>query len=429
MRRLANALLLATALAANIGHATTTPLDRIAVVVDESAVMESDVQKRMADVRSQFEQSGQPLPGDEVLRKQVIEQLVLETIQLNIARQSGIKIDDAALDAQLTDIAKRNNQTLEQFQEQLDKTPGSSYAEVRNQIRNDMMINRLRERRMQETIHISDQDVQSFLKSPQGQAALTTEYHLAHILVALPEAASPEQIDEAAQKAADAMNELKAGKSFAQVAAHYSSTETALKGGDLGWRKAAELPTLFTSQVETMKAGELLGPLRTPGGFHIVKLLEKRGDTLSVTQYHVRHILVKSTEILSSEDAHQELVDIRNKILKGEDFGKEARLHSDDPGSARNGGELGWVGSGEMVPEFERQMLAAKPGQLSEVFQSPYGWHILEVEGVRQQDMSQQYRENLARQALYERRVDEELANWMRELRGDAYVDIKEATR
>ena len=182
----------------------------------------------------------------------------------------------------------------------------------------------------------------------------------------------------------------------------------------------------MTGAVGGMKVGDIVGPLRTGSGFHIVKLLDKRGDSMTVTQYHVSHILIKATEILSSEDAHQELLDIRAKILKGASFAEQARLHSDDPGSARNGGDLGWVGTGEMVPEFDKMMLATPAGQVSDVFQSQYGWHILDVEAVRQQDMSQQYRENMARQALYERQVDEELSSWLRELRGDAYVDIKD---
>lgn len=429
MRQLAKIFTLALLLLAGHAGAAPVPLDRIAVVVDESVIMESEVDKRLADAQSQFEQNHEPPPPDDVLRKQVIDQLILETLELTMAQTAGIKIDDKALDDQLTDIASKNNLTLAEFQQQLDHTPGSSYAEVRNEVRKEMMINRLRARRMQERIHITDEDVQNFLKSPQGQTALATEYHLGHIMISLPDAATPEQIGEAHQKADAAMAELKAGVSFAQVAARYSNSDTALKGGDLGWRKSAELPSLFTNAITAMKVGEVVGPLSSPGALHIVKLLDKRGDTMTVTQYHVRHILIKTTEILSAEDAHQELADIRAKILKGASFSEQARLHSDDPGSARNGGDLGWVGTGDMVPEFEQVMLKTPAGQISDIFQSSYGWHILEVDAVRQQDMSQQYRENMARQALYSRQVDEELASWQRELRGDAYVDIKDPSK
>jgi peptidyl-prolyl cis-trans isomerase SurA len=426
MRQLAALFTLALLLLAAHAGAAVVPLDRIAVIVDESVIMESEVDKRLADIQARFEQDHQPLPPDDIMRKQVIDLLILENLQLTMADHAGIKIDDKTLDEQLSQVAAKNNLSLAQFQEQLDQTPGSSYAEVREQMRRELMINRLRAHRMQERIHITDQDVQSFLKSPQGQVALATEYRLGHILISLPEAATPEQIAAAQQQADAALAELKGGQSFAQVAAKYSNADTALKGGDLGWRKSAELPSLFTGAVEHMKVGDVVGPLRTPGAFHLVKLLDKRGDSMSVTQYHVRHILIKATEILSSEDAHQELLDIRANILKGASFAEQARLHSDDPGSARNGGDLNWVGKGEMVPDFEKVMLATPAGQVSDVFQSPYGWHILEVDAVRNQDMSQQYRENMARQALYERQVDEELASWLRELRGDAYIDIKD---
>lgn len=417
-------LLLATILPA---QATVQPLDRAAVIVDDSVILQSEIDKRMEDVRFQFSQRKSPLPPEDILRKQVIEQLVMETLQLNLANRAGIKIDDAALTASLTDIAKQNGATLAQFQEQLDKTPGTSYAEVREQVKNEMVINRLRQRRMQDRIRITEQDVQNFLKSPQGQAELATEYRLGHILIELPEAATPEQLAAAQKKAEKVVAELKAGKDFAQEAASVSNAETALKGGDLGWRKAAQLPTLFTDYVGGMKVGDMAGPIRTPGGLHIIKLLDKRGDAMNVTQFHVRHILIKPTEIRSSEDARQELSELRDKIVKGSvKFGEAAKIHSDDPGSARNGGDLTWVMKGDMVPEFEKQMLATPANQVSEVFQTPYGWHILEVLGQRQQDMSEQYRANLARQALYARQYDEELAVWLREQRSEAYVDIKD---
>lgn len=425
MRRLLLAALLG--LAPLTAFAATQPLDQVAVIVDDTVILKSDIDKRLTDVRHQFSQRKGPQPPEDLLRKQVVEQLILETLQASAAERAGIRIDDAALTAGLTDIARQNNLTLEQFKEQLDHTPGSSYAEVREQVKREMQINRLRQRRMQDRIRITDQDVQNFLKSPNGQAELATEYRLGHILVALPEAATPAQIAEAQKKADDAVAELKAGQDFAQVALRYSNTETALKGGDLGWRKAAQLPSLFADQVLQMQAGDIAGPLRTPGGFHIIRLTEKRGDAVTVTQYHVRHILVKPTEIRSSEDARQELADIRSKILGGASFEEMAKIRSDDPGSARSGGDLTWVSKGDMVPEFEQVMLATPKGQISEVFQSPFGWHILEVLGERQQDMSEQYRANLARQALYSRQYDEELSNWLREMRNDAYVDIKPA--
>jgi peptidyl-prolyl cis-trans isomerase SurA len=420
-------LLLSLLMTALPAGAAVAPLDRVAVVVDESVIMQGEVDKRIADIKARFTQGNQQLPPDDILHKQVVDQMIMEALQMNMADRAGIKIDDKSLNAAVGEVAGQNHQTLAQFQEQLDKAASGAYADVREQIKRQLMVNRLRQRVMQDRIHISEQDVQNFLKSPQGQVALATEYRLGHILVNLPDSASPEQIATARKQADAALVELQAGKDFAQVAAKYSNAETALKGGDLGWRKQAELPSLFSDSVEKMKVGDVAGPLRTPGGFHLIKLLEKRGDAMNVTQYHVRHILVRPTEILSSDDAHQELADLRSRILKGASFAEMARLHSDDPGSARNGGDLGWVSKGEMVPEFDQVMVSTAAGQLSDVFQSSYGWHILEVEAVRNQDMSQQYREAQARQALYERQYDEELNTWLREMRGSAYIDIKDS--
>ncbi|MDQ8037606.1 MAG: peptidylprolyl isomerase [Pedobacter sp.] len=412
---------------APLATAAVTPLDRIAVVVDDSAILQSEIDKRIADVEFQFAQRKSPLPPDDVLRKQVTEQLILETLQLNMATRAGIRIDDGELNASLTEIAKQSNLSLQAFQQKLDATPGASYAEVREQVKRELMINKLRQRRLQDRIRITEQDVQNFLKSPSGQAELASEYRLGHILIGLPEEASPKDIAAGEAKAKEALAALAAGKDFAQVAATYSNAETALKGGDLGWRKAAQLPTLFAEQAEKMKAGEVAGPLRTPGGFHIIKLLAKRGgDVMRVQQWQVEHILIKPTEILSSEDAKQKLEDIRAKVVSGSvKFADAARINSDDPGSARQGGSLGWVAAGEMVPEFDKRMQSIAPNTVSEVFQSSFGWHILQVTGTREHDVTEQYRAGMARQALYSRSYDEELASWLRELRNDAFVEFR----
>ncbi len=429
MRALVSLLLLL--LLTPLAIAAVTPLDKIAVVVDDSAILQSEIDKRIADVQFQFAQRKSPLPPDDVLRKQVIEQLVLESLQLNMATRAGIRIDDTELNGSLTDIAKQSGLSLQAFQQKLDATPGASYAEVREQVKRELMINKLRQRRLQDRIRITDQDVQNFLKSPSGQAELASEFRLGHILVALPDEASPQDIAAGEEKARKALAELSAGKDFAQVAATYSSAETALKGGDLGWRKAAQLPTLFAAQAEKMQTGEVAGPVRTPGGFHIIKLLAKRGgDEMRVKQWEVQHILIKPTEILSTEDAKQKLEDIRAKIVAGTvKFSDAARINSDDAGSARQGGSLGWVSAGEMVPEFDKEMRSIAQNTVSDVFQSSFGWHILQVSGVRDHDVTDQYRAGMARQALYARAYDEELASWLRELRNDAFVEIRDGKK
>lgn len=423
MRLLALLLLLVAALPL---RAEVVPLDKVAVVVDDGVIMQSEVDKRLDDIRYQFGQRGAALPPDDVLRKQVVEQLVLENLQLNLATRAGIRIDDKELNAALEDIAKQNGMALAAFQQKLDATPGSSYAEVREQVKRELVINRLRSRRMQDRIRITDQDVQNFLRSPSGQAAMATEYRLGHILFALPEEASPKDIAAAEARVKKAQDELAAGKDWSQVAATYSAAETALKGGDLGWRKAAQLPELFSASAAQMKVNDVAGPFRTPGGLHLIKLIGKRGvDDVKVPQWQARHILIKPTEILSSDDARQKLEDIRARLLKGESFADLARTYSDDPGSARQGGDLGWVSAGDMVPEFDAMMRKVPVNQVSEVFQSPYGWHLLMVTGTREQDMSDRLRTNMARQALYAREYDDELANWLRELRNDAFVEVR----
>jgi peptidyl-prolyl cis-trans isomerase SurA len=410
----------------NVAHAAFVPLDTIAAVVDDAVIMKSEVDKRIADVAFQFQRRNAPLPPEEVVRKQVIEQLILETLQLNLATRAGIRIDDQELNAALEELAKQSGLTLAAFQQQLDATPGGSYAEVREQVKRELVITRLRQRRLQDRIRITDQDVQNFLRSPTGQAELAGEYRLGHILIALPEEATAKDIAAAEAKVKQAQADLAAGKDFGQVAATHSSAETALKGGDLGWRKAAQLPTLFAEPAAKMQPGEVAAPIRTPGGFHIVKLLGKRGgEEMRVPQWQVQHILIKPTEILSSDDARQKLEDIRAKLVAGAKFSDLARTYSDDSGSARQGGDLGWVTQGEMVPEFDSRMRKAPLNQISEVFQSQFGWHILQVTGSRDHDVSEQYRANTARQALYARQYDEELASWLRELRNEAFVEIR----
>lgn len=408
--------------------AAVTPIDKVAVVVDDSVILKSEIDKRIADVQFQFSQRKTPLPPDDVLRKQVIEQLIMENLQVNMATRAGIRIDDAEINGAMTDIAKQNGLSLADFQKKVDATEGSSYAEVREQVKRELMINHLRTRRLQDRIRITEQDVQNFLRSPSGQAELAIEYRIAHILIGLPDEATPKDIAAAEEKVKQVQAALAAGRDFAQVAAANSNSETALKGGDLGWRKAAQLPTLFADQAEKMQPGEVSPPLRTPSGFHLIKLLAKRGgQEMKVKQWHVEHILIKPTEILSSEDARQKMDDLRARIAGGKmKFADAARTYSDDPGSARQGGDLGWVSAGDMVPEFDKTMREIPLNELSPVFQSSFGWHILEVTGTREQDVSEQYRANQARQALYARAYDEELASWMREMRNDAFVEVRE---
>lgn len=404
-----------------------SPVNRIAAVVDDDVILETEVMQRIADVEHQFSVRRQTLPDAADLRNQVMEQLILQRLQLGQAERAGVRIDDNTLNASLTDIARQSGMTLEQFRQRLETEKPGSYTEVRDQVRNEMIVSRYRNRRLQDRIRITDQDIDSFLASPQGEAALATEYRLAHILISVPEAATPPQQDQARRKAEEALAALRAGQSLEQVAAKFSSGDSALKGGDLGWRKEAQLPTLFADQVRELKKGEFAGPVRTPAGFHVLAMLDRRGaEQMVVHQRQVRHILIKPSEILTLEDAQQKASDLRSRLEKDPaDFPNLARTYSDDPGSARNGGDVGWVSPGEMVGSFEAMMNKTAVNSISPVFESPFGWHILQVLGERDQDMTREYRRNLARQALYGRKFDEALELWMREIRAEAYVEIK----
>ncbi|HEX5278086.1 MAG TPA: peptidylprolyl isomerase [Fluviicoccus sp.] len=405
------------------------PLERIAAVVDEGVILESEVGQRIKDVELQFQSRRQTLPDPADLRNQVIEQLILQHLQRDQADRAGVRIDDNSLNAYMTDIARQNGLTLAEFRQRLEKENPGSYNQVREQIRGEMIISRYRNRRLQDRIRITDQDIDSFLSSPQGAEALATEYRLAHILVSVPEAPTPTQLAKAKQRADEALAALRGGQTLEQVAARYSTGDEALKGGDLGWRKEAQLPAVFVDQVRNLKKGEYAGPVVTPAGFHVLALLDRRGaEQMVIHQRQVRHILIKPSEVLSLEDAQQKAADLRTRLDKTpDDFPTLARTFSDDPGSARNGGDLGWISPGEMVPQFEEMMNRTPINSISPVFESQFGWHILQVLGERDQDMTREYRRNLARQALYSRKFDEELELWQREIRADAYVEIKAA--
>ncbi len=403
-----------------------TPLDGVAVVVDNDIITQSEVQARMNDVINHLQQDNTPMPPMAELHHQVLNQLILESIQLQMARRAGVKIDDDTLNSAMSNLAAQSNLSLDAFKDQLNHTPGTSYDEVRQQVRNEIMINRLRGHELSQRIRITDQDVAAFLASPAGKQALATEYHLAHILIALPEHPTEQQVADARAKANSIYQQLKNGASFDQISAAQSQADNALQGGDLGWRTQAQIPTLFATAVPTMKVGDVLAPVQTDSGFHIIRLLEKKSATGHIVhQWACSHILIKPSEILSDEAAHQKIELIYNRLLHGGNFAQLAALYSEDPGSARNGGSLGWVSAGEMVPAFDAMMQKTPVGTISAPFHSRFGWHILEVTKTRDQDMSKEYQEDIARRALFQQQYDDELQRWLREIRAQAYVDIK----
>lgn len=420
-------LLLGTLLLAATAHAQVRPLDRVAAIVDGDVIMQSQLQARLREVQQTIGRRGAALPPEHVLTQQVLERLIIENIQLQIGERSGIRIGDAELNETMASIAQRNGLTLDQFRAALARD-GLSYEDARDQVRREMIISRVRQRRVAERIQVSDQEVQNFLASELGKLQLSEDLRLASILIPLPDGASSEAIQTAERQARDIYNQLRQGADFAQLAMSRSADENALEGGEMGWRKAPQLPPPLDSMVAALKVGEVSEPLRTPGGFLLIKLLDRRGgegEQMLRQETRVRHILIKPSEIRSLEESQRLAERLYQRIQNGEDFATLARQFSEDPGSALNGGDLNWVDPEALVPEFRTVMANSPIGRLSRPFRSPFGWHILEVLDRRAVDSSDQIREQQAMNALRARKYDEELQTWLRQIRDEAYVEIK----
>lgn len=360
-----------------------------------------------------------------MLSQQVLERLIIENIQLQIGDRSGIRITDEELSQAMGTIAQRNGMSLEQFREAL-AHDGLSYADARDQVRREMIISRVRQRRVAERIQVTDQEVQNFLASDLGKMQLSEEFRLANILIPVSEGAASGEIQAADRRAQELYQQLQQGADFAQLAISSSASETALEGGEMGWRKAGQLPPPFDSMIGMLNPGEVTEPVRTPGGFIILKLIEKRGgDTQVRDEVHVRHILIKPSEIRSEEETRRLVERLYERIVAGEDFADLAKSFSEDPGSALNGGDLNWIDPNALVPEFREVMSNTASGELSKPFKSPYGWHVLQVIGRRATDSSVQFREQQAANLLRNRKYDEELQAWLRQIRDEAYVETK----
>ncbi|MDK2778844.1 MAG: peptidylprolyl isomerase [Pseudomonadota bacterium] len=399
-------------------------LDEVVAVVDDDVIMASELQQRMNTIRLQNRDGA--MPDDDVLRDQVLERMILESIQLQMADRAGIRIGDAQLNEALGRIAAQNNMTLPQFRSAME-AEGVSFAQAREQIANEMRISRVQRYQVGERIQITDQDVDYFLASELGKMASAAEYHLAHILIAVPSGSGPSDLQAAEKKAQDIVRQLRDGADFRKMAIAQSSGRTALDGGDLGWRKEAQLPGIFAPVVPGLKVGQVSDPIKSASGYHIVKLIDKRGgNTKLITQAKTRHILIQTNELRDEQQAEALINQLYERLQAGEDFAKLAREFSDDPGSGSAGGDLGWVSPGDMVPEFDATMQATQPGRISAPFETQFGWHILEVEDRRQTDVGEETQRNQVRNMLYNRRFEEELPIWLRKIRSEAYVDIKE---
>lgn len=418
-------LLLGALFLGTAAQAEVQPLNRVVAIVDNDVIMQSQLDARLREVQQTIAKRGAELPPEQVLGQQVLERLIIENIQLQIGERSGIRITDEELNQALASIAQRNGMSLEQFRAALTRD-GLSYAEARDQVRREMIISRVRQRRVAERIQVTDQEVQNFLASDLGKLQLSEEFRLANILIPLPEGASPEAIQAADREVQALYQQLQEGADFAQMAIARSASETALEGGEMGWRKAAQLPPPFDGMLGALAVGEVTAPMRTPGGFIMLKLLEKRGGgTLVRDEVNVRHILIKPSEIRSEAESRRLAERLYQRIQAGEDFAELAKDFSEDPGSALNGGSLDWIDPSVLVPEFREVMGNTASGELSKPFKSSYGWHVLQVMGRRATDSSAQFREQQALNLLRNRKYDEELQTWLRQIRDEAYVETK----
>ncbi len=416
----------------NAAHAaaSATQVDRILAVVNDNVITQSDLATEKHTVTQQMHQQNIEIPPDDVLNKQLLERLILKRLQLQLADSSGIKIDDDTLNRAIETIAKQNNMSLKEFRGVLEHD-GFDFAAFRETIRTEIVLSRLRQRQVANRITVTEQEVENLLATQKLQGDTgggDSEYHVAQILIALPEAPTPEQVQAANKKAQEVLAKLRAGAGFKQTASAVSNDQQALQGGDLGWLKTGQLPTLFAEVVPLMKAGDISDLIRSASGFHIVTLLDKRGGahgTRIVKQSQARHILVRTNELVSDKEAETRLAQLKLRIEGGEDFATLARAHSDDAASAVNGGSLGWVNPGDLVPRFEEVMNSLQPGQISAPFQTQFGWHIVQLIEHREHDSTEEFRRSSARELIMQRKTEEETQAWLRNLRDEAYVEYK----
>jgi peptidyl-prolyl cis-trans isomerase SurA len=406
-------------------------VDRIIAVVNDEVITERELAARVDFAFRQLRQQGTPPPPREVIERQLLERLISDRVQMQHARGIGLRVDDAELDKALARIASQNKLSLPQMRAALEKD-GIPFAKFREDIRNEITLSRLREREIAQKIVITEAEVDNFIRSQQAQQGGGDEFNVSHILIAVPENASPEQLQDRRTRAEQALAQIQGGTDFRQVAAAFSDGPEALQGGLIGWRESSRLPGLFLDALQPLKAGDLTGLLRSPNGFHILKLNERRGGQppLMVQQTRARHILIKTNELVSETEARNRLLTLKERLDNKADFAELARARSEDA-SASRGGDLGWLSPSDTVPEFEQAMNALKPGEISQPVRSPFGWHLIEVLERRTEDMTREGQRMSARQALRESKTDEAYQEWVRQLRDRAYVErrVEEKTQ
>lgn len=406
-------------------QAQTVMLDRVVAIVDDDLVLESELNNRTLTVVERLQAQYGQLPPQEVLQRQILEQLVVERVQLQLAKRYDIDPGEAEVDQAIQRIMQSNGITLAELEADL-RREGMSLDALRKQIKTDLTINQLQQGVVNSRIRVTDQEIDNFLASTDGKFATSPDYRLGHILIAVSGGADPDMVSASEKEAQDIYEQLQSGADFSQMAISHSNDQSALQGGDIGWRKLAQLPELFSRQLVDLPVGGVSKPFRSGAGFHIIKNMEQRGGGEQlVEQTKARHILVKTSEIMDDQQARNKLLELRKRIENGEDFAKLARENSEDTGSMLSGGDLGWAMPGMFVPIFEETMANSSIGQISEPFKSQFGWHILQVQERRSEDMSNQMKRNQAANLIRSRRFDEEFQMWLTQIREEAYVEVK----
>jgi peptidyl-prolyl cis-trans isomerase SurA len=403
-------------------------IDRVVAVVDSGVIMESQLNSRVEEILIRLKSDTTELPPINLLEEQVLDRLIIEEIQLQLADRAGIKISDSELNQTLSRVSSQNNLSLEDFRLKLE-AEGTSYKSFRDTIKKELIIQRVQRGRVGGKVDISEQEIENFINSEEGKSQLAEQYNVQHILLSVKSGLTEQQIEEIKDEANNLITRLEGDESFEKLATSYSSGQEALEGGFLGWRTSAELPSLFADVVTELKVGEVAQPLRSGAGFHILKLTDKRGNTVKfLDQTLARHILVQPSEIRTENQAKELINDIYERLTNGEDFKQLARQFSEDPGSKMDGGELGWSNPGDYDPIFEKTLNATEIGKISEPVQSSFGWHIIEAMDRRNEDVSQEEQKNRAYQIIFKRKFEQELQSTLIELRAEAYVDIKLTT-
>lgn len=421
--QLAGLCLAASALVSGLAHAETQMLDQVVAIVDDDVIMASELRERLASINENLAARGVEAPPEDVLIRETLDRLILESIQVQKGQRVGVRISDQQLNAAVQRIASQNGMTIDQFRVAMEQQ-GGSYQGLREDVRKEMVIQRVQQGNVNQRIEITDQEVDNFLATEEGQKLTQPEYNILHALLAVSPDAPENEEASAEAHVNKVLAKIRSGTGFEQAVS--APGPYAFTGGSLGWRKLDDLPSLFSDVAPSLQKGETSDPVRSDSGFHLIYMQDRRGgDSMMVSQTQVRHILVKPSEIMADDEARELAAELKARALAGEDFAELAREYSEDIGSAQEGGDLGWTSPGQMVPEFEAAMTATPVGEISDPVRSQFGWHILEVTDRRDEDMTAQATRNKAMNYLHNRKYQEELDAWLRQIRDEAFVDIK----